>query len=73
VSKRPCGHDSVESDSVYVCFPCKEENEAATRDVVWNAAIEAAVDACTFRVPLLDGESKERIREAIRALRREAK
>jgi hypothetical protein len=49
VSKRLCGHDSARSDGVYVCFPCKDENEAATRDAVWNAAIEAA-EAEAFRL-----------------------
>lgn len=45
MSKRNCGHDYAESDSVLLCFPCEELARKQEETATWNAAIEAAAVA----------------------------
>lgn len=42
MSTRSCGHDSADSDSIYICLPCEAVSDQRMKDEEWNEAIEAA-------------------------------
>lgn len=74
MSKRSCGHDYEQSDSVLLCFPCAEAEEQRTKDAVWNAAIEAAAKEIEEGSPKTDDSGRLlSTSDRVRALKREAK